>query len=394
MSKPRVLVIDDTPENLFTLGVALAAEFELQIATSGEMGLSLASESLPDLVLLDVMMPGMDGFEVCRRLKENPLLRDTPVLFVTALAEIESESEGLALGAADYIVKPVNVDNARQRIRNLLDRERLRKEVEAHRDQLEARVAERTLALSIAKEAAEAASRAKTIFLANMSHELRTPMTGIMGTLQLASRRTTDAKVRELLARSLASANRLMAILSDIIDMSEVESGRLRLESRRFLPADVIEQLTTRAESAAREKGLDLAVEVAPELNGLACLGDELRLGQILLTLTSNAIKFTPAGSVSLRATLSEETGDQVRLRFEVKDSGIGISAQDQQRLFQPFEQVDGSSTREYGGTGLGLAISRRLAQLMAGDIGVTSEAGVGSVFWCTVRLPKEGREA
>lgn len=182
--------------------------------------------------------------------------------------------------------------------------------------------------------------------------------------------------------------------IANILDMAQVESGRLGLESRRFLLASVLEQLTTRAESAAREKGLAFAVHMAPELAALACIGDELRLGQILLTLTSNAIKFTPAGSVSLRATLSEDTGDHVRIRFEVKDSGIGISAQDQQRLFRPFEQVDGSSTREYGGTGLGLAISRRLAQLMAGDIGVTSEAGVGSVFWRTVRLPKEGGEA
>ncbi|MBA3031943.1 MAG: diguanylate cyclase [Gammaproteobacteria bacterium] len=142
----RILAIDDTPENLLTLGAALATEFDLQVATSGAMGLALAQETAPDLILLDVMMPGMDGFETCRRLKDDPGLRNVPVIFVTALAEVGAESTGLALGAADYITKPINVEIARQRIRNLLDRENFRKAVEAQHSQLETRLAERTLA--------------------------------------------------------------------------------------------------------------------------------------------------------------------------------------------------------------------------------------------------------
>ncbi|MDP3037508.1 MAG: PAS domain S-box protein, partial [Rhodocyclaceae bacterium] len=148
MNNPRhrILAIDDTPENLLTLGAALATEFDLQVATSGAMGIALAQETVPDLILLDVMMPGMDGFETCRRLKDDPGLRNVPVIFVTALADIGAESAGLALGAADYITKPINVEIARQRIRNLLDRESLRKAVEAQRSQLETRLAERKLA--------------------------------------------------------------------------------------------------------------------------------------------------------------------------------------------------------------------------------------------------------
>lgn len=142
VQRPRILAIDDTPLNLLTLGAALTAEFELQIATSGPEGLALAAESPPDLILLDVMMPGMDGFETCRRLKANPALRDIPVIFVTALTELDAEARGLSCGAADYILKPINIGIAQQRIRNLLEREGLRREVASHRDQLAARVAD------------------------------------------------------------------------------------------------------------------------------------------------------------------------------------------------------------------------------------------------------------
>ena len=389
MSKPRILIIDDTPENLFLLGAALAAEFELQIATSGAMGIALASASPPDLILLDVMMPEIDGFETCRCLKADPLLKHVPVVFVTALGEMDSEVRGLACGAADYIVKPVNVDIARQRIGNLLERERLRKEVEAHRDRLEARVAERTLALSAAKEAAEEASRAKTTFLATMGHELRTPMTGIMGMVELARRRTSDPKTGEYLDKALASANRLMAQINDILDVSALESGRVGLDSRRFLVAEVLRQVTDQARPLASARGILLCVDMALEVADLALVGDAQRLGQVLLKLTENAIKFTPVGSVRVGVSRGEESGDDVRLRFEVKDSGIGISAEDQQRIFAPFEQVDGSLSRNYNGGGLGLAIVRQLVRQMGGEIGLSSEPGVGSAFWCELRLSK-----
>jgi signal transduction histidine kinase len=386
---PKILAIDDTPANLFTLGAALAADFDLQIATSGASGLALAAESPPDLILLDVMMPEMDGFETCQRLKADQRLKNIPVVFVTALSEVAAEAKGLTLGAADFITKPINVEIARQRIRNLLEREGLRKEVEAQRDLLEARVEERTAALSIAKEVAEAANRAKSTFLANMSHELRTPMNAIMGMTALALRRATDPRQVDQLDKVTQASQHLLAVINDILDISKIEAERLTLEQIAFTLGGVLENLNTLLRQKAVEKHLQLSVDIAPELARQTLQGDPLRLGQILLNLTGNALKFTPQGSIAVRAERIEESTTEVLLRFEVRDTGIGISREEETRLFRAFEQADGSTTRRYGGSGLGLAISKRLVEMMGGCIGVDSQPGVGSVFWFTARLNK-----
>jgi signal transduction histidine kinase len=387
--RPRILAIDDTPTNLLTLGAALEADFDLQIATSGAMGLAMATKAPPDLILLDVMMPEMDGYETCRRIMASPALQTIPVIFITALARIETESAGLTLGAADYITKPINVEITRQRIRNLLEREQLRKEVELHRDHLEELVQARTLALSVAKEAAEAANRAKSCFLANMNHELRTPLTGMMGMSELALRRATDPRQKDQLTKAVLCSRRLLAIINDILDISRIEAERLTLDAVDFEVGRILGQLDHLMTRQAAEKGLLLSVEVAPELARRTLHGDALRLGQVLFHLTSNAIKFTVAGSVKVSVAATDETAAAVLLRFEVRDTGIGISAADQAHLFTPFEQADASLARIYGGTGLGLALSKRLVQAMGGSMGVDSQVDAGSVFWFTVRLGK-----
>jgi PAS domain S-box-containing protein len=262
-------------------------------------------------------------------------------------------------------------------------------ELEKYRHHLEERVEERTIALSIAKEAAEAASRAKSTFLANMSHELRTPMNGILGMTDLALRRATDPKQQDQLGKVLQASRHLLGVINDILDISKIEAERLTLEQIDFKLGSVLENMSNLISQKISDKGLQLNIDIAHDLANLPLQGDPLRLGQVLLNLTGNAIKFTSAGSIGVRVRLLEDLSNTVRLRFEVRDSGIGITPEDQKRLFTAFEQADGSTTRKYGGTGLGLAISKRLTHMMGGEIGIESQAGVGSLFWFTVRLQK-----
>jgi signal transduction histidine kinase/ActR/RegA family two-component response regulator len=247
----------------------------------------------------------------------------------------------------------------------------------------------RTAELATAKEAAEAASRAKSTFLANMSHELRTPLNGVMGMIELAKRRMSDSKGRDQLDKARHSAERLLGVLNDILDISKIEADRLLLEHVPVSFSELIENLSGTLGHKAAEKGLKLIIDMPAELGNAHLKGDPLRLGQILVNLAGNAIKFTERGTVTLRARPVEETPETVQVRFEISDTGIGIEPEVQSRLFRSFEQADNSMTRKYGGSGLGLAICRRLVQMMGGDIGVESAPGIGSTFWFVVRLNK-----
>jgi signal transduction histidine kinase/CheY-like chemotaxis protein len=270
---------------------------------------------------------------------------------------------------------------------DVTERKRAEAELSDYRDHLEKLVADRTVALSIAKEAAEDANRAKTSFLTNMSHELRTPMNAIMGMTALALRKATDpAQINQLNKVDKASQH-LLGIITDILDISKIEAERLPLDRTEFSLGKVLDNLNDLVSQSATDKGLSLRIDLPPEAARLLLVGDPLRLGQILINLTANAIKFTERGSVTVSVRLVEKNVTSARLQFDVQDSGVGIAVDDQKRLFKYFEQGDASMTRRYGGTGLGLAISRRLAQMMDGDIEVSSELGVGSTFRLTVQL-------
>jgi PAS domain S-box-containing protein len=316
--------------------------------------------------------------------------------FVHGLIGLGSLRRDMSLKRKDGRIVPVEINAVRLpddtlygSCRDISERKRQEAELDRHRNHLEELVKTRTEALSIAKEAAEAANRAKTIFLANMSHELRTPMNGIMGMTGLAKRLATNPKQKDQLDKVEQSTQRLVGVINDILDISKIEAERLTLEQVDFTLSEVLENLTSLTSVSAKVKGLTLDINIAPELATMPLHGDSLRLGQILANLISNAIKFTAEGSVTLRAAVAEDTPSDVLLRFEVRDTGIGISAEDQKRVFNPFEQADGSTTRKYGGSGLGLAISNRLSEAMGGSIRVESQVGVGSTFWATVKLSK-----
>ncbi len=257
-----------------------------------------------------------------------------------------------------------------------------------HRDELERQVSVRTEQLEKAKNAAEAASRAKSAFLATMSHEIRTPMNGVLGMTEMLLGTPLDETQRSYTRLVKRSGEHLLVIINDILDFSKIEAGKLSVEYINFNLWDLLDEINTVYTPQANAKGIALDFDIANDIP-IAICGDPNRLRQIMANLLGNAIKFTDRGNILAKVQIVAEDGQAVNLRFEVHDTGIGISREARTRIFEAFSQADNSTTRQYGGTGLGLAISKQLVELMGGKIGVENALSQGSIFWFTVGFDK-----
>jgi signal transduction histidine kinase len=380
-----ILIVDDTPNNLFTLRALLKRLHDCEVieADSGAAALGIVLERTVDLILLDVQMPGMDGFETARYLQMTEHTRSIPIIFVTAVFKAEEFiRHGFEVGAVDYLAKPIDDNLLLNRIRLYRSIHQRERELVMHREHLEELVKSRTDQLVAAKQAAETANIAKSRFLATMSHEIRTPMNGVLGMAQMLLMPDITEAVRYDCARTIMNSGLvLLTLLNDILDLSKIEAGKVDLVARTFDPAQLVRESAALFAHAAHGKGLQLD-GVWHGNAGQRFMADSHRIRQMLSNMIGNALKFTEHGSIAIEARLLGTEGQTAMLEFAVSDSGVGIERDAQSRLFEPFTQADSSITRKYGGTGLGLSIVRSLAHLMGGDVGIESEPGKGSRIW------------
>jgi CheY-like chemotaxis protein len=410
--RPRILIVDDIPANLKILIEVLDEDYELVIATNGQKALTWASsEKAPDLILLDIVMPDIDGYEVCKQLKASPITCDIPVIFITAMNEEENETKGLSLGAVDFIRKPFSLPTVRARIQTHLTikaqhdaLETAEKELSRANELLEQRVANRTRellainnqlreeifehqktakALSAARQAAEQAGRVKSEFLNNMSHEIQTPINGIMGFSRLLLDTSLDNKQQGFLKKVLTSTDRLLDTVNKILDFSKIEAENLEMAKIAFNLSDLMAAAGRLLSDKISEKGLNLNIEQDSDLPK-RLIGDPDRLLQIIINLLDNAVKFTEKGHITVSSFVEEKNINTILVHFKITDTGIGISEEKQKVIFGAFSQADTSNTRQYEGAGLGLTISALLTGLMHGSIWLDSIEGQGSTFHFT----------
>lgn len=360
-----ILVVDDTPANLKLLAAMLQeAGYRVRPVPSGRLALQAIENEPPELILLDINMPEMNGYAVCETLKASPETAAIPIIFISALTETIDKVIAFEVGGVDYVTKPFQREEVLARVHAHLRLARLQ------RENAQARLA------------AEQAADAKSRFLSSMSHELRTPLTAVMGLaelLRVEAAGPLTREQREFVEQIELSAQDLLALIDDILDMARLDSGGMSIAAAPFSAVACVGRVAALMDNQLRRKSLAYAVDIEPGLDQMT--GDERKIKQILLNLLGNAVKFTPeGGDVAIRVRR-----DGAAVRFEVADSGIGIPAAECARVFSEFYRLERDDRADIKGTGLGLALVSRLVALHHGEIGVESDEGKGAAFWFTI---------
>jgi len=379
----KILLVDDKPANLFALEKMLGKlELDLFKAQSGNEALELTLSHDFALILLDVQMPGMNGYEVAQVLHSAERTRQIPIIFVTAIdRENRFELKGYETGAVDFIFKPLNDQILISKVKVFLALYQAKDELIRKNEQLEASVA----AAEDMARVASAANLVKNQLLAGISHETRTPMNGILGFIELLAEEELTEEQRESVILIRSCANDLLRVINDVLDFSRIEVGKLGTDMVNCSLEELLQSVVAATKTKADMKGIEFSIIAQDQDLPNRIHMDPGRVGQCLIHLLNNAIQFTEQGHVLLRICM-RQVNNQHFLSFVVKDTGIGMSAEQQQSVFEPFAQASGSAARKCGGNGLGLTITKQLAELLGGALSVTSEPGQGSEF--TLTLP------
>ncbi|MEG3893802.1 response regulator [Microcoleus sp. Z1_A1] len=397
-NKGNILIVDDTPENLQVLSATLSDRgYKVRGVINGKMAIRAARSGCPDLILLDIKMPEMDGYEVCTQLKEDPKTSEIPVIFISALDEVLDKLTAFQVGGVDYVTKPFHVAEVLARIEHQLTIQRLKKQLLDRNKELQEEIIERKKA----EEAAAAASLAKSQFVANMSHELRTPLNAILGFTQVMSR---DSLLGHENLENLRIINRsgqhLLELINDVLDLSKIEAGIIGLDQRSFDLYQLLDTLEEMFQIKAETKKMQLRFSVEANVPQYIKT-DEKKLRVCLINLLANAMKFThDGGRIWLRVSVESNQPqsaeseshlnytfvDPLLILFEVEDTGIGIAAAEIDTLFDAFVQTQ-AGRKAADGTGLGLTITKKYVQIMGGDIWVKSVLGEGTSFKFNIRV-------
>ena len=377
-SQDNILIVDDVLENLDLLSRILTRRgHTVQSVDRGQAAIEIAKTGWADLILLDINMPEMDGYQVCRHLKDDDATSSVPVIFMSALDEVPDKINAFSVGGVDYITKPFQIKEVIARVKTHLQLRNLQKN-------LETQVASRTMELATALQEAKAANSVKNIFFSQITHELRTPMNAILGFVQLMQRDSSlSSEQQEQLKIISHSGEHLMALINDVLEVSKIEAGRLILEQNNFDLHQMLKGIEEMLKIKAQAKNIDFEIQYS-DRTPQYIQTDEQKLRQVLINLLANAVKFTTQGKVSLHIDYNLQKPHQ--MSFAIEDTGAGIAPEELDNLFLPFVQTQ-TGRQSQSGTGLGLSICQQYVGLMGGEIKVISQVNQGSRFSFNIQM-------